>query len=44
MSPFRCSTVGVFVGVLVSGFTGFAFSPVARALVLHDLEPIEPCP
>jgi len=32
-------TVGVFLGAMVSGFSGFAFSAVCGAVLLHILEP-----
>src|SRR5262245_38613834 len=32
-------TVGVFLGAMVSGFSGFAFSAVCGAVLLHVLEP-----
>src|SRR5580765_1795954 len=35
---------GVFAGALVSGFTGFAFSGVAGAVLLHVLPPAEAVP
>jgi len=35
---------GVFAGALVSGFTGFAFSAVAGAVLLHVLPPTEAVP
>ena len=35
---------GIFAGALVSGFTGFAFSGVAGALLLHVLAPAEAVP
>jgi uncharacterized membrane protein YfcA len=36
--------VGVFAGAVVSGFTGFAFSAVAGAVLLHMLPPAEAVP
>jgi uncharacterized membrane protein YfcA len=36
--------LGVFAGALVSGFTGFAFSAVAGAVLLHVLPPAEAVP
>jgi uncharacterized membrane protein YfcA len=36
--------LGVFAGALVSGFTGFAFSAVAGAVLLHVLPPVEAIP
>jgi uncharacterized protein len=36
--------LGVFAGALVSGFTGFAFSAVAGAVLLHVLPPSEAVP
>ena len=36
--------VGVFAGAMVSGFTGFAFSAVAGAVLLHALPPGEAVP
>jgi len=36
--------LGVFAGAVVSGFTGFAFSAVAGAILLHVLEPKEAVP
>jgi uncharacterized protein len=36
--------LGVFAGALVSGFTGFAFSAVAGAVLLHVLPPREAVP
>jgi uncharacterized membrane protein YfcA len=35
---------GIFAGATVSGFTGFAFSAVAGAVLLHVLPPIEAVP
>jgi uncharacterized protein len=32
-------TIGVFLGAMVSGFSGFAFSAVCGAVLLHVLEP-----
>src|ERR687888_2711702 len=34
----------VFLGAVVSGFAGFAFSAVAGAILLHVLPPIEAIP
>jgi hypothetical protein len=36
--------LGVFAGAVVSGFTGFAFSAVAGAVLLHMLPPSEAVP
>jgi uncharacterized membrane protein YfcA len=36
--------LGVFAGAVVSGFTGFAFSAVAGAVLLHMLPPAEAVP
>ena len=36
--------LGIFAGALVSGFTGFAFSAVAGAILLHALPPSEAVP
>src|SRR5690349_9264654 len=36
--------IGVFAGAVVSGFTGFAFSAVAGAVLLHMLPPSEAVP
>ena len=36
--------LGVFAGAVVSGFTGFAFSAVAGAVLLHALPPSEAVP
>jgi uncharacterized membrane protein YfcA len=36
--------VAIFAGALVSGFTGFAFSAVAGAILLHALPPSEAVP
>ena len=36
--------IGVFAGAVVSGFTGFAFSAVAGAILLHALPPSEAVP
>ncbi len=36
--------LGVFAGALVSGFTGFAFSAVAGAVLLHVLAPADAVP
>jgi uncharacterized membrane protein YfcA len=36
--------LGAFAGALVSGFTGFAFSAVAGAVLLHALPPAEAVP
>jgi uncharacterized protein len=36
--------LGVFAGAVVSGFTGFAFSAVAGAVLLHVLPPSEAVP
>jgi uncharacterized protein len=36
--------LGVFAGALVSGFTGFAFSAVAGAVLLHVLPPAQAVP
>jgi uncharacterized membrane protein YfcA len=35
---------GIFAGATVSGFTGFAFSAVAGAVLLHVLPPVEAVP
>ena len=35
---------GVFAGATVSGLTGFAFSAVAGAILLHIMAPIEAVP
>jgi uncharacterized protein len=37
-------TLGIFAGAVVSGFTGFAFSAVAGAVLLHVLSPREAVP
>jgi uncharacterized membrane protein YfcA len=37
-------TIAVFLGGLVSGFSGFAFSAAAGAILLHFLEPIVAIP
>jgi uncharacterized membrane protein YfcA len=37
-------SIGVFVGALVSGFAGFAFSAVAGAMLLHVMPPAEAIP
>ena len=36
--------LGIFAGAVVSGFTGFAFSAVAGAVLLHVLPPREAVP
>lgn len=36
--------LGIFAGAVVSGFTGFAFSAVAGAILLHVLPPSEAVP
>ena len=36
--------LGVFAGAVVSGFTGFAFSTVAGAMLFHALPPSEAVP
>jgi uncharacterized membrane protein YfcA len=36
--------IGVFLGALVSGFSGFAFSAAAGAVLIHILEPHETIP
>lgn len=36
--------LGIFAGAVVSGFTGFAFSAVAGAILLHMLSPSEAVP
>ena len=36
--------LGIFAGAVVSGFTGFAFSAVAGAILLHVLPPAEAVP
>ena len=36
--------LGVFAGAVVSGFSGFAFSAVAGAMLLHTLPPTEAVP
>lgn len=36
--------IGVFLGAIVSAFTGFAFSAIAGALILHVRTPIEAVP
>ena len=36
--------IGVFLGALVSGFSGFAFSAAAGAVPIHILEPHETIP
>ena len=41
MSRFR---LAVFLGGLVSGFSGFAFSAAAGAILLHFLQPIQAIP
>src|SRR5260370_7437659 len=37
-------TIAVLLGGVVSGFSGFAFSPVSGAILLHFLEPLVPIP
>lgn len=39
-----CIALGIFSGAVVSGFTGFAFSAVAGAVLLHILPPREAVP
>jgi uncharacterized membrane protein YfcA len=39
MSELAAIVVGVFLGALVSGFSGFAFSAVAGAVLIHIFEP-----
>ena len=41
---FLIVSVGLFAGVLVSGLTGFAFSAVAGAILLHVMPPVEAVP
>jgi hypothetical protein len=36
--------LGIFTGAVVSGFTGFAFSAVAGAVLLHVMPPREAVP
>ena len=36
--------LGIFAGAVVSGFTGFAFSAVAGAVLLHVMPPREAVP
>ena len=36
--------VGIFLGVVVSGFPGFAFSAAAGAVLIHVVEPNETIP
>jgi uncharacterized membrane protein YfcA len=44
MGSFTLLSVAVFLGAFVSGFSGFAFSAVAGAILLHTLLPIEAVP
>src|SRR5579883_2417313 len=37
-------SVAVFFGAFVSGFSGFAFSAVAGAILLHMFQPLEAVP
>jgi uncharacterized protein len=39
MVEFAAIVVGIFLGAVVSGFAGFAFSAVAGAVLLHVIEP-----
>lgn len=42
--PQLFAALGIFAGAVVSGFTGFAFSAVAGAVLLHVLSPREAVP
>ena len=44
LSPLLLMGLAVFAGAVVSGFTGFAFSAVAGAILLHVLPPAEAVP
>src|SRR5258708_40043772 len=44
IAPFLLLSAAVFLGSLVSGFAGFAFSAVAGAILLHVLPPMEAVP
>lgn len=44
LQQFLLMALGIFGGAVVSGFTGFAFSAVAGAILLHVLPPSEAVP
>lgn len=44
MTEFEALSVGVFLGAVVSAFSGFAFSAVAGAVLLHAYDPLTAIP